>query len=439
MHTHQRELRESEIQWWPYGYMDPATRTFLHEGIYYRAVKPKAQAYVESLFRSGLMNMLQQHGFIPETEFCEFKISGYTSVLRQETEFFTVPPQQWNPVLVKDTALMYVNMCSLLCDHGFGLVDGHPFNIIIQKNSRPKWCDIGSIVPLENENDLCGLAEFIRHFVYPLLLRSKNQAFGKISRYYLGEGCTDEEANLLLKTVLKVGGKRRTVLNGLLDIIHSIDFPFHKTLWSDYHKEYHGERPNSVLLDLNNQDFKSVHVRDAVLKRIFRLLTPRHVIDYGANAGIQSLLIAQTGAEVLACELDEQAASRCYLNFLNFSDKLRVKVALAPFGAPPAEKVPDLALALALTHHLFFTHHYNFEVMARTLASCTTDILITEFMPNGLGVGKPHISPLPEDYTLEIFTRELGRFFRSIEVVDYIGFEHRKLIIARERISNPPH
>lgn len=123
----------------------------------------------------------------------------------------------------------------------------------------------------------------------------------------------------------------------------------------------------------------------------------------------------------------------CHVNFSKFSPALNLKVAMRSFDVPAAEKCPDLALALALTHHLYFTHHYPFDILAEKLAACTTDVLLTEFMPHGLGVGKPHIDPLPESYTLDVFIHELGKYFQSLEVVDYKGFAHRKLIIARER------
>lgn len=432
----QTKLHDHDVEWWPYGHMDPSTKTFQYHGNYYRAVKPEAKAYITSLVQSGLLEALSTNKFIPHTEICNLDMEGYAFTLKQETEFFNVSPHNFSPVLAKDAALMYLKLCSFLAERGFSLIDGHPYNIIIQENSKPKWCDIGSIVPLRNEHDLRGLQEFMQHFVYPLLLRAKSQVFGKISRHLFTEGCTQEEAQVFLGSAYQLGGTRKAVLHFLQELVEQIDFPWGKTLWSNYHAEYHGEQINPVLLDMNNQDFKAVHVRDAILKRLFRTLKPRHVIDFGANAGVQSMLIGQTGAEVLAMELDEQAASSCHANFSSFSPTLKLKVALTAFNPPPARTTPDLALALALTHHLYFTHHYDFVTMAAKLAQCTTDVLLTEFMPDGLGVGKPHIYPLPAGYTLEIFTRELGKYFKSIEVVEYHGFAHRKLIIARGRYAD---
>lgn len=78
----------------------------------------------------------------------------------------------------------------------------------------------------------------------------------------------------------------------------------------------------------------------------------------------------------------------------------------------------EMAVALALTHHLFFTMHYPWKYIVDLLASYTSDVLLTEFMPNGLGViRKPDW--LPDNYRLEVFAGHLRRYFQQVEIIDY--------------------
>jgi hypothetical protein len=76
-------------------------------------------------------------------------------------------------------------------------------------------------------------------------------------------------------------------------------------------------------------------------------------------------------------------------------------------------------LALALSHHLRLAQGYPFLYIAKLFASLTEEVLITEFMPNGLGIGKPQPDPLPGDYTLDAYLNALRNYFKKVRVIDY--------------------
>jgi hypothetical protein len=76
----------------------------------------------------------------------------------------------------------------------------------------------------------------------------------------------------------------------------------------------------------------------------------------------------------------------------------------------------DMALALAVTHHLSLSQGISFETIARTLSIYTRRDLLVEFMPFGLGIGKPSAN-LPTWYTLENFIAAFQPHFEKIEVL----------------------
>lgn len=92
------------------------------------------------------------------------------------------------------------------------------------------------------------------------------------------------------------------------------------------------------------------------------------------------------------------------------------------------------ALALALTHHLSITHKFPFAFIAKTLAGFTSNLLITEFMPDGLGRNEPSPNPLPDGYCLDGFLTALRGRFRFVETIPYpypADFSKRTLIFCR--------
>ncbi|WP_461209883.1 methyltransferase domain-containing protein [Desulfocurvus sp. DL9XJH121] len=419
-------FQKDKLDWIGVRFLDANVRTFYFEDKFYKAVFPDKQEYVSSLFSNGLIQRLEEMELIPKTRKCDLTVEGFAYVLEQYTEYFNILPKHWNPLLLKDSGLLFLHLNKELAKDGLGTIDGHPYNIVVQKNCRPFWCDIGSIVPLR-DNPLLGLNEFIRHFVYPMLIRAKSLHFDKISKFLMEAGCTPEEAQFFLGETIPVSTDRLEMLEKLERLVERIEFAWQKTTWKGYHGEllWNSTDPEDAVVQAGAQS------RAAMLKRIIRLMRPKRVVDFGANGGYFSQVAAHTGAEVLAVELDEGACAECYDNFNKSPETARMKVAQSALYAP--EKLPDLALALALSHHLFFTHHYRFEVMAKVFAATTSRHLITEFMPNGLGVGKTRPNPLPSDYKLEIFVQELQRYFEHVEVVTYPEYHHRVLLICRNK------
>jgi predicted O-methyltransferase YrrM len=417
-------LSESEVDWVGVRFLDPLGRTFLHEGKYHKAIYPEKVPAALSLLGSHSLAMLQERGFVPRASQSTLRMDAYPLIIELETEYFSVDPRDWGPLMIKDAALAYCDINLALCEQDLGLHDGHKGNFVIQRNSAPRWCDLGSIGPVTSDG-LTGVDEFIQYFVYPLLIRSRSRHFDRLMQHFFSSGCTHDEAKLLLgQTISGRRASRRDVFLELKRFIEDIPFEFEKTLWSDYQDRFDfSSDPNA------SSQPKDPHARKEVLKRLIQSMEPAHVIDFGANAGYFSIHAARCGAEVIAYELDEQAASKCHLNFRRCSPDLRMKVARSGFQTHRHRKA-DLVLALALTHHLFFTHRYSFEALARILSESTTKFLVTEYMPNGLGVGKPHPDPIPPAYALPRFLEELSKRFTKVECIDYVGYQHRKLIVA---------
>jgi SAM-dependent methyltransferase len=254
-----------------------------------------------------------------------------------------------------------------------------------------------------------------RNYIYPLALLAKDAEWDRPIRLFLdGGGIADSEYRLLGGSAAfpRFGRERRDWLEKMGGWLEDFGFPSLRTPWGRYETGVQFAPGYTAILD----------PRSAVVDRLMRQQRPRRVIDLGCNAGFFTALASRgsPGCEVYAVDSDQEAVEHLYRDARASTDQASITVALddvLTLSEDPLRIHGDLALALALSHHLYFSQECQFPVIAKLLASFTTDSLLTEFMPNGLGGTVPKPDPLPADYTLEMFVRSFETHFRDVEVI----------------------
>lgn len=403
-------LKPGDVHWCGRIFRDENVRTFLYEGSYYKAVLPSCHSWLKTREASLFLQTMAAAGFIPETVPADLKMEGFSAVYRQHTEEFTVPLMYASCESLRESALLFLKFNQWLLSRGYALIDGHCMNTVFQGAMQPKWCDIGSIIPLSSQSDLIGIEEFICHYIYPMLLRQKSAELENLSRLSTRKGISHNEASALLKAEIYLPLERKSALDILIKSVEEMQFPLKHSAWGDYY----GDEDIDLQDDENN--YSAANSRTKIFTRLFQTISPATVVDIGANAGFFSRYMAAHGAEVLAVEPDENAVLKHHRILRRQDFSHRIKLMIAGIGEPVYRG--EMAVALALTHHLFFTMQYPWKYIVDLLASYTSDVLLTEFMPNGLGViRKPDW--LPDNYRLEVFAGHLERYFQQVEVIDY--------------------
>ncbi|HBK80256.1 MAG TPA: methyltransferase, partial [Nitrospinae bacterium] len=92
---------------------------------------------------------------------------------------------EWSFDMLKDAALLTLDITEKLLESGFIMKDATPFNIQFL-GSRPVFIDIGSIVEYEETEGWVGYAQFLETFMYPLMIASlRNVSFQPFLRSHI--------------------------------------------------------------------------------------------------------------------------------------------------------------------------------------------------------------------------------------------------------------
>jgi hypothetical protein len=400
-------------------YVDPAGMLLSHNGRILRAIrKESADFYRALLTKPAVHNMLGRE--IVDTEISGYELEGYPLVL----EHRRISPlnfcYEWTPPMLRDAALLTLKICLQLAEDGLVLQDAYPWNVIFD-GPRPLFVDYTSIVPQEKDLLWIAYGQFCNFFLYPLYLYSFNM--GQIARALLRDyvgGISDDlfvkllppsaplrrpklitqvylpkAINSLVRrlhreaSVKELGSRlsvsrpaRLSFFSSLLNTVESIPLKVSSSAWAGYYSDI------DSFTDQAGFDRKQATVHGLLSQH-----QPATVVDVGCNQGGYSIMAARMGASVVAFDTDEESVAMLYGHARDQSLDILPLVMDAINPSPacgwraeqfaPGNKrfCGEVALALALIHHLSFTQRQSFDRIAAALADYATKWLVTEFVP----------------------------------------------------------
>ncbi len=83
-------FQPEQLDWIGTRFLDPIGRVFKYEDAYFRAVYPDKKEYVEQLFSLGIVERLNQNGWLVQMERADIAVAGYALVLRASAAPFAV-------------------------------------------------------------------------------------------------------------------------------------------------------------------------------------------------------------------------------------------------------------------------------------------------------------------------------------------------------------
>jgi hypothetical protein len=452
----------------PGSFRDRNGRIFYSGGAVLRGLSDKALEEWEYLSPRKFFQQFMAEGKVVQTERIEDpsqidpSLSGaWAAVLKHEIIPFISYPYEWSFGMLKEAALLQLELLLEALDEGMILKDSSAFNFQ-WLGTDPVFIDIPSFERITPGEPWIGYRQFCQMFLYPLFLQAyKDVAFQPWLRGNI-DGIEPEHCKSLMSTrdllrpgvfthaylqaklqakygstqqnikkKIRVAGFNKELIKAnvkrLGKLVHRLAWMPSKSEWADY------ASTNSYVND--DRDLKAAFVRDAVLSRPWNL-----VWDLGCNRGTFSRIASENARYVVAIDSDHLTIERLYKDLKAEGNKsiLPLIINLADpspnLGWRGSERKsltergkPDLTLCLALIHHAVIRANIPLKEFVEWLASLGTSLVI-EFITKKDPMVKTLLRNKEDQYT----DYEIDYFERCLS--DAFDIENRKVLTSDTRI-----
>jgi len=455
----------------PSSFRDPSGFVFLREGVLHRQVNQIYREHYDRLAESGLYDALVGEGLLVAHEEVALELAHSPDaykVLRPETIGFVSYPYEWSFSQLQDAALLTLRTQRIALEHGMSLRDASAYNVQF-RGPRPVLIDTLSFEVLREGRPWIAYRQFCQHFLAPLaLMGCCDLRLGRLSLGYIDGIPLDLAATMLpLRARLKPGLLVHLLLHArsqrrYRDIepaaFERRQRPFGERafqgLIQSLEKAVRGVRLRRTDRNWVEYYARATHYTNEALEHKIALVTrfidevaPSTVWDLGSNTGLFGRLAAERGAETVCLEMDAACVEENYRRARE-KDEAHLLPIVADFDNPsPAvgwaneeraslgERGPaDLALALALVHHLAIVNNVPLARIAEFLSGLCSQLVI-EFVPKGDEKVQGLLRSREDifvDYSHEGFERAFKEWF-DVQAVEPIQDSERVLYLMKAR------
>ena len=459
----------------PGSFRDRRSRLFYLAGMPFRGLSDAALTHWETLSSTAFFRRFMQEGKIVRTERLDFAAipdaitaGEWNAILRHQTIPFISYPYEWCFGMLKDAALLQLDLLLAALDEEMILKDSTPYNIQ-WRGTSPIFIDIPSFERFSNGEPWVGYRQFCQMFLYPLFLQAyKGAPFQPWLRGQI-DGINPEHMNSLMssrdlfrsgvfthvylharlqrryaatmqdvKRNLRSAGFRKDFIrsnaHGLRKLVAGLRWQQKSSLWADYAAT--ASYPEG---DLGR--------KAAFLQEIVRLRHWGLVWDLGCNTGMFSRIAAENADYVIAMDADHLAVERLYeaLKSENQTTILPLVINLADPSpglgwrglerkSLPERGCPELVLCLALVHHIVIGANIPLREFIEWLASLNSSLVIEFVTRKDERVQQllRHKADIYHDYNQDYFRESLLSYF-DLEGMEKIKGGKRLLYYARPK------
>lgn len=439
-------------------FRDRNGRVYYIDGDIFRGLSSKAREDWDALVSSHFYTEYTSCNKIVHTELLELSGNSdnkeivalsdhWTTILKHEKIPFISYPYEWPFTMLKDAALLQLELLESALSEDMILKDSTPYNIQ-WRGTQPVFIDIPSFEKLGKGEPWVGYRQFCQLFLYPLFFQAyKNIPYqpwlrgridgiepveinnlmsfrdmfraGVFTNVFLQAKMTERHSDTTreVKSEIKRAGFNKALIEANVSrvkkVTQKLGWDIDKSEWSEY--------ITSHSYTDSDHKRKAEFVEDIAKTRPWKIAW-----DIGCNTGMFSRIVAKYADTVIAMDADHLAIDRLYRtlkdegnhNILplisNVSDPSpnlgwcgTERKSLEQRGAP------ELALCLALIHHIVISANVPMKDFVSWLFSLDTQLVI-EFVTKDDPMVKTLLRNKDdhyEDYEVEYFETCLNKRF----------------------------
>lgn len=457
----------NKIKHVPSSFRDPDGFLFNYNGSIYRQINISYKENYDYLMGCGLYkSFVQENLLIPHIEIDignQLPEKSY-KIIKPEIIPFVSYPYEWSFSQLKHAALIKLTIQKKALDFGMFLKDCSAYNIQFRKG-KPILIDTISFEKYQEGKPWIAYRQFCQHFLAPLALMSyKDIRFNQLLRIYIDGVPLDLTSSILplpsyfrfsifshihlhaksqkhfANKTLSMNNKKmnRISLLGLIDSLETsvkrLKWQTRDTEWTDYYE--------NTIYTPDAFDHKKQIVLEYLEER-----NPESVWDFGANVGIFSRIASKEGIQTISFDIDPAAVEKNYLECVNKGEIHILPLLIDLTNPSPStgwenqermsliERGPtDVAIALALIHHLIISNNLPFYKIAQFFYN-VCESLIIEFVPKHDIQVKILLSTRKDiftDYSQQFFEDKFGKYF-TIQHSVKIKNSERTIFLMRKK------
>ncbi|HEX6221869.1 MAG TPA: class I SAM-dependent methyltransferase, partial [Acidimicrobiia bacterium] len=360
---------------------DPASHVVLDDGRVIRLLDERGLAGWKALSDTAFFTRATNDGRLIESKQVEHSDPTVAGALEHPTVPFISYPYEWTFSMLRDAALLQLDLLGEALAEGITIKDATPFNIQFV-GGRPVFIDVGSFERYSPGEPWIGYRQFTRQFLFPLMLRAwaglpfqpwlrgnmegptaadmrnilslgRRMRPSTMMHVSLQARMEDRMSGAAVRSELKTAGFSADLIlanvRKLRKLVTSLQWEGTGEGWVDYQTCDHVGRDRES--------------KGAFLTSALETHRPGRVLDLGANDGFFSELAESHGAVAIAVDGDEQVLDALYRR------GSRISIVVGDLTNPsPAQgwagverpslgerARPDLVVAYGLIHHLIYT------------------------------------------------------------------------------------
>lgn len=434
----------------PSSFKDPAGFLFYKNSQLYRQINKEGKDDFDIFIKSGLYQKLTRSELlIPHLEIAQKsgKTKNFYKLIKPQPIPFISYPFEWSFSQLKDAALLTLEIQEIALSYNMTLKDASSYNVQFI-GYKPIFIDTLSFQKYKDGEPWIAYRQFCQHFLAPLsLMAKKDPRLNFLLRDFIDGIPLDLTSKILptstlfnfslfthihlhalnqkrmsTKKINKIKYKMTkfqmfSLIKNLKSSVSNLKLKNFQTEWKDYYQ-------------IANYSKKAFIHKQALFKKFLGKVKPKNVVDLGANEGLFSRIASKMGVYTIACDLDQVAIEKAYLQAKQEKNKRLLPLVIDLTNPTPnlgwanierksftQRARADCVCALALIHHLSISNNLPFSLIADYFSSLG-DYLIIEFVPkqdSNVQILLQNREDIFKEYSKKGFEKAFKKYFEILE------------------------